>query len=269
MLLHFRTEWKKHILADHSKDGKGWKCGFCDSKFTSPLGQFRHYVLCHEKGVFDCGICGFSGFSRITVNLHLKKMHPKENREITLYHSPELLPHHADIMRVNSITCLNCPTKFTSFTKLAAHLKKDHDFKSFPCYVEGCKVSFTTQKRLIIHMKNTHKTQRCYSCNQTVYSMYLNNLKSHTTFFHQKGQFQCTVCKGKPFPTRFDFQQHCVHKHPNAQSIQSYKKYGCPLGGCNFRCNNQKQIIFHLKKNHELSEFKCYYTNCRQNFDSL
>ena len=127
-----------------------------------------------------------------------------------------------------------------------------------------CKIEFSSNSNLIIHMKNVHKMTRTRSsthdeisshvCDECGYASATNcDMKRHKVLVHKVGEakFKCEMCSfASQEKNRFDGQMASVHKIGRAM----FKCNICPYSSPN-KCSFEN----HMVKTHKIGEakFKC------------
>lgn len=164
---------------------------------------------------------------------------------------PQLNKQEFSFMKIISLNCLHCSNEFSSETEIYRHVEAVHHIKKYACYAKKCKISFDDPTNLEDHLKHSHENLQCSYCPKIGLTTHIDDLKFHTLFYHQKGQFECTLCDHRPLMnTRAAFKEHCKIIH--------YKK---DQNLINPACQ-QNQV------KPPNTKFKCLFCSCTNSYDS-
>lgn len=246
MFFIFRITWKQHTIKVHKKEASNWKCRYCSELFNNPQTHFKHYSLYHEKGTFACTICCHISNLRINISNHIEMKHSLKNISFLTY--PKLSRQEFLLMKIISLNCFYCLNEFSSEKEICFHIDTVHQNKKHACFAENCKLFFNCSKELKDHTQHAHNNLKCVYCSKTYSTTEMHCLKLHISFYHQNGQFECTLCKHRPIMnTRAAFKEHCNINH----NIN----------------DNQNLLRRDLVRLYD-DVFKCLHFSCNNSFDS-
>ncbi|CAG7835800.1 unnamed protein product [Allacma fusca] len=177
-----------HIKRVHEGDMKPYECLVCKWKFASPSklqshAQSRHHSQIPEAPpsteLRDCPECSQQFKDTTLLEAHIKNKHQGVDRPFE---------------------CTICLKTYKKRSHLHDHQRVAHG-SNRPFYCEWCnpaeKVSFSTQKKLDMHILTKHQNNTCNICEKNFKTPYILNrhMNSHSNI--SSAVFICEICGAK------------------------------------------------------------------------
>ncbi|XP_058835996.1 zinc finger protein 319-like [Topomyia yanbarensis] len=193
------------------------------------------------------------------------------------------------IEETDRLKCWICPAKFFDSTEqYHQHIERIHQGYRFRC--EDCEneTLFKDIDTARDHVNSCHdiKTHPCPNCDQSFNEF---NLRKHLQEVHQKvPQYECSLCKSKPFEDRCSYENHVYNKHQGFRvkchichkmlrsKLKTHIEYihseGVPRCNiCNKEYSNKYKLMRHLKCHTDPREpgasVRC--ERCNESFESV
>ena len=200
---------------DRIKADKGVKCSHCEKTFKRKEILKKHLrsehnrkLLCHKctEGFEDQKSLAEHLSKSCTEKQKMREVYPCEQCEKVLLSS---ISYERHIKICTLVKCHKCEKKFSTFCKLKAHIKTNHEPKqTFDC--DKCEKSYLTKRKLEDHVNYAHNpifAFKCHRCETAYTGEY--NLIHHMSMKHR----DCPIC-GKVFTRMEDLKAHFEEQHP-------------------------------------------------------
>lgn len=219
---------KAHRAAEHHESLK-YKCSRCEKIFAFKK-VLRVHQHMHDKSIFVCSICKLILPNKEAFQNHKQKKCKTRRAAPT---QTNVQPGGEGVGGIsptqnpeNELPCQMCSYKTNNQTKIIEHIKKEHDPK--PRYqCDSCGKRFNKTEELVKHILNEH-----------------TNVGKNT------GEAQTT-------PLLYQARQQ-------DQSETTAKKLPCQM--CDYKANNQSNLIDHIKKEHDPKpKYQCDLCGTRVN----
>ena len=148
--------------------------------------------------------------------------------------------------------CLSCDTTKTSQRKINEHYRLKHGNLKCELCDKICLTVSSLRKHMYSHSDKANK-HPCADCNKSF--PFASELKSHRKTHLEGLEFHCLHCK-KSFKNKGELTKH--------QSVHSGKEWTCEEAGCEYSCNDPRNLRAHMFKHSYKLRYKC--TKCAKGF---
>lgn len=243
----------QHLRTHYSKT-RMYKCNKCAKKFTNLSFRKHHQELCKvPEKKFNCDLCPFAASKKVEMEAHM-------------------------VNHFCGIKCNDCGVKFSK-SRIKIHKKKRKCFLCseeffcqisndkhvdghknsagwFDCSKNNCNKSYQTVKKLRVHVKYVHASEKlrtCQVCAETFASV--TSMKIHTKVYHSKNKnikivtktFQCDLCS-------FENQKFSrIRYHMKIHRSNRERLFACD--SCDFKFLNKWSLVGHF----QAKPRKCLY----------
>jgi len=198
----------KPIVPETLDDTQYYSCGFCLKKFTHQESLDSHVSNEHSRRLrckYTCVICGVEFYSKLKLNNHVIKTHPKERWK--------LVP-----------TCEKCGHNFTTNTQLTKHMICSHGHKPTGTEARKLRKGEASKAGSLIphntkvdpreyHQGFTTNGLNCYICGYCgKKSKHEKMIIYHINEIHVN-KFKCEIC-GEFYLNKSKLSLHVIQKHP-------------------------------------------------------
>ena len=269
---NYHTKEKKEILdhmkRDHNIDKyKPYKCNKCDYNFNMFTSLRLHIKRAHfiDDGVFvQCNICD-QIINKTEFVQHVKATHKDHEKLNNIALSSEKVFDSLKVGNIFSLVdsklfqCKFCSHSTMSSRDLFNHHQENHRLKVWQIFqCESCNYHSKGKKEILDHMKNGHNNEnyKPYKCNLCDYdTLFLSKLRNHIERHNSEGKFVCA---------------NCGVKLKNPESLKCHIEICTTIfqcESCNYHTKEKKKILYHMKNEHNIDNYKPYKCNkCNHNF---
>lgn len=160
---------------------------------------------------------------------------------------------------LDDLTCYICGKSYDSKSNLNYHMKGHENKREFKCTYPNCDKSFNIKSRLTKHMSthNDDKPFKCIDCGKCFKCKY--NLKRHSKTHITDGVYNCRVtgCNEK-FKNHKNLMSHMKNNH-------DYVKFH-ECGICGKRFTDRSNFNAHKRVHSDKRDFKCTFDGCDKKF---
>ena len=271
-------------LNEHSKSHKvSLTCDICRKRFKTAETLHKHKKFMHEKHekpikkCHMCHICGLEFKVAVSLTNHMAIQHQSVTADLICdkcgkgFPTKDLLRNHNYFShRQKVFICTICQRAFLHVTKLAEHLRTEHQIVCgtsdiFSC--GHCKSTFSTVKELNSHLVSKHfleNIKKCDECDTSVTTQAL--LQCHKIEAHAFNPFEptkdedtkklkCDICNTF-WKTKSTLTHHIKNKH-NKDS------HNIECDQCSFKTFRKSLLTVHKQHKHE-GKRKIYSYTCSE-----
>ncbi|XP_050518870.1 zinc finger protein 883-like [Diabrotica virgifera virgifera] len=231
----------EHISKEHVKEEM--YCNGCDKTFLSKAWFDIHkifHVDINKANTYKCGRCESEFTSNYSLMEHMQESHTKykcNQCDVTFPYKQNLDIHNSHLhVTEGEFLCNECGKTFTKLTNLRSH-ETVHKEARFVCSV--CGKIFKKKEGLDLHMR-VHTGEKPYKCNFCEKAFaHKSDCNTHRRIHTGERPYSCSICK-KSFFCLSSFKKHKrVHTGERPYHCSECKK------SFSLRSNLKKHMLVH------------------------